>query len=590
MNPARSARRQTLLKLAYVLIPLTLLTAVVIGVFIPRSHSEATTITSNGWTIAASASPASLTTIGTAAIETKVSTSATSSSALVFVQVSDGSGTVVGQQSWDAQAFKRNQSRTFSYSFVTPRTGTYRVKVGIFAPAWGQLYAWNDNATTITVSGSSPTPPATVVPTATAAPTVVPTTAPSSKLPPLPANWPTTLQLGMADAPNGAAALKTSTGVRFRYQYLAGGVNTGGGWANWNPNGAFASNYIQESVAAGITPVFSYYQILQSAPGNGNATPNLSNTSTMTAYFNDVKLFMQKAGAFNSTSVVLHVEPDMWGFLEQQNADPTHVNVQVASTGIPEHAGLPNNAVGLAQAFGKLKDRYAPNVLLAYHLSVWGTGTDIGLSKPTDSVVQSLGRQAAQYYQSLHGSFDLVFSEFSDRDAGFKQAVYGDGGASWWTAADFSRNTLFLSSFVQATGKRVVMWQIPLGNTTMRAMNNSWNHYQDNRVEWLLNDTTRAHLNAYVQAGVIGFLFGRGADGATCACDGAGDGTTNPSPINGNNTTSTTASSASSRTIARSPRPCASSCGRSISAYPRTSSASDQHSISSIRSGKGERR
>ncbi|MEI6664852.1 MAG: hypothetical protein WCL53_01710, partial [Chloroflexota bacterium] len=252
------------MKLAYVLIPLTLLTAVVIGVFIPRSHSEATTITSNGWTIAASASPASLTTIGTAAIETKVSTSATSSSALVFVQVSDGSGTVVGQQSWDAQAFKRNQSRTFSYSFVTPRTGTYRVKVGIFAPAWGQLYAWNDNATTITVSGSSPTPPATVVPTATAAPTVVPTTAPSSKLPPLPANWPTTLQLGMADAPNGAAALKTSTGVRFRYQYLAGGVNTGGGWANWNPNGSFASNYIQESVAAGITPVFSYYQILQS--------------------------------------------------------------------------------------------------------------------------------------------------------------------------------------------------------------------------------------------------------------------------------------------------------------------------------------
>ncbi|MDE3094366.1 MAG: hypothetical protein KGK07_00005, partial [Chloroflexota bacterium] len=29
-------------------------------------------------------------------------------------------------------------------------------------------------------------------------------------------------------------------------------------------------------------------------------------------------------------------------------------------------------------------------------------------------------------------------------------------------------------------------------------------------------------------------LFGRGADGATCACDAAGDGITNPAPINGN--------------------------------------------------------
>ena len=47
-------------------------------------------------------------------------------------------------------------------------------------------------------------------------------------------------------------------------------------------------------------------------------------------------------------------------------------------------------------------------------------------------------------------------------------------------------------------------------------------------------DTTRAHLKAYAQAGVVAVLFGRGADGPTCACDAAGDGVTNPAPINGN--------------------------------------------------------
>jgi hypothetical protein len=39
-----------------------------------------------------------------------------------------------------------------------------------------------------------------------------------------------------------------------------------------------------------------------------------------------------------------------------------------------------------------------------------------------------------------------------------------------------------------------------------------------------------------VAAGFVGFLFGRGPDGATCACDAAGDGVTNPAPIDGNTT------------------------------------------------------
>jgi len=79
-----------------------------------------------------------------------------------------------------------------------------------------------------------------------------------------------------------------------------------------------------------------------------------------------------------------------------------------------------------------------------------------------------------------------------------------------------------------------VMWQIPLGNTKMRALDNTWNHYQDNRVEWLLDDPGRTHLSEYLQAGVVAFLFGRGANGATCACDAANDGVTNPALINGN--------------------------------------------------------
>ena len=78
------------------------------------------------------------------------------------------------------------------------------------------------------------------------------------------------------------------------------------------------------------------------------------------------------------------------------------------------------------------------------------------------------------------------------------------------------------------------MWQIPLGNTKMRAQNNTTGHYQDNRPEWLLDEPARTHLAAYRDAGVVAFLFGGGAGGTTCACDAKGDGVTNPAAINGN--------------------------------------------------------
>jgi hypothetical protein len=318
-------------------------------------------------------------------------------------------------------------------------------------------------------------------------------------------------------------------------------VNTGDGWANWNANGDFVRYYIQDSAANGITPVFTYYMIYQSAPGNTQGETNgvynnLQNTSTMTAYFNDLKLFFQKAGQTGAVTV-LHVEPDMWGYLEQRstNDNASSVPAKVSSTGLSELAGLPDNVAGLAQGIKKLRDTYSPKVILGYHISVWGTGNDILYSDPSDATVDSLGIRAGNFYRSLQADFDIAFAEFSDRDAGFKQYIYGDGGAAWWSDADFARNIRFLSRFVETAGERVVMWQVPQGNTKMRAMNNTWNHYQDNKVERFFDDPTRGHLNEYINAGVIAMLFGRGADGATCSCDANGDGVTNPAAINGNN-------------------------------------------------------
>src|SRR5690349_12553674 len=106
---------------------------------------------------------------------------------------------------------------------------------------------------------------------------------------PLPAGWPTQVELGMADSPGGAAAMRATAPFRFRYQYLAGGVNTGNGWSTWNTNGDFPKFYIQDSIANGVIPVFTYYMLLQSHPAGGDESnadfTNLNNTATMTAYY-----------------------------------------------------------------------------------------------------------------------------------------------------------------------------------------------------------------------------------------------------------------------------------------------------------------
>jgi hypothetical protein len=412
-----------------------------------------------------------------------------------------------------------NQVAWFQFTVVAPQIpGTYRLSIRplVEGAQWMEDYGvfWY-----VTVAGTEPT----------------------GSLAPLPARWPSSaMEIGMADGPGGAAPMRATAPFKFRYQYLAGGVNTGQGWSTWNSNAQFPSYYIDDSVRNGIVPVFTYYMVLQSAPGNTMGEPagifaNLANTSTMAAYFADLRLFFQRAAAATGGVVVLHVEPDLWGYLQQRYGDdPLAAPARVSATGMSELSGLPDNAAGFARAVVKLRDVYAPNVLLAYQLSLWGTNHDPIIEKAPDATIDDWATRSAAFFNALAARFDLVFAEFSDRDAAFNRYQRGDGGATWWYPDDFARNIRYLTKFSSLAQKRIVMWQIPLGNTRMRAMNNTWNHYQDNKVEWFFDDPGRANLSAYARAGVIAFLFGRGADGATCACDAAGDGVTNPPPIGAN--------------------------------------------------------
>jgi hypothetical protein len=350
--------------------------------------------------------------------------------------------------------------------------------------------------------------------------------------------WPSpTLQLGVQDDEGGAGALKASAPFGLRYHYLAGGVNTGNSWQSWaTGNGSFVTNFIDDSVAAGMIPAFSYYELRQSQPGGGQGDEqqavvgNLANRDTMRAWFEDLKVFFQRAGATDQTTV-LQVEPDLWGYVQRQGGDDAaKVPAEVAATGMADLRGLPDTAAGVAQAVVRLRDAYAPKVLLGYQLSIWGTGKDIAVSDEGDESVDALADRSAAFYASLGAAFDTVFAEFADRDSGYAVKRDGKGPSAWWDEADFARFARYLGDLHAKVRLPIVLWQIPLGNTLYRAMNDTPHHYADNRVQWLLGGDAHAHLQAYLASGVVALLFGSGQAEGTCACDAAGDGVTNPPP------------------------------------------------------------
>lgn len=266
-------------------------------------------------------------------------------------------------------------------------------------------------------------PPATRPPAAGAGPSPTASASPAGALPALPPCLPRHFALGLANRPEDIQWMVDS-GIPwdFRYQYLAGGVNTGEGWATWiGPPGSFAASYIRRSYQHGYIPVFTYYMLVHSRPGPGDEAPHpkLRDPSLMEDYFSDWKLLMQQVGQSGKT-VVVHHEPDLWGYIQQKGQDPADTFVAVASSGFAEAAGFEDNARGFARALVALRDRYAPGALLAWSASHWSTGEDLVIN---DGDPVAIGERTAAFFKALEAGFDLIFLAPADRDAAYTNLV-----------------------------------------------------------------------------------------------------------------------------------------------------------------------
>jgi hypothetical protein len=351
-----------------------------------------------------------------------------------------------------------------------------------------------------------------------------------------PAGLPTYFALGLKNTqPNLSWMPQSGVPWNYRYQYL----NVG--WENWNsPSGQIVTDYIQSSRSNGYIPVFSWYVAGSQGPSLSTLFSNLSTPSFMNTYFTSFKLMLQKAGAFSST-VIVHVEPDLWSQMQQQRSqDPTQIKVSVASSGFAEVSGFANNASGFAQALIALRNKYAPKVLLAWDNSTWAINYDPTCSGGCWNSASAYGGWVADFYKKLAANFDLIFFNTSDRDSGYKVTVMKQSSSyAWWSNTAFTNMQQYIAAIYNKTGRKSMLWQTPIGNTLYRTENNTSYHYQDNRAQYFLIPANKPNITNYVNAGVIGILFGDGIVGSTTYWDEKQDGITNPPAINGNTQVST---------------------------------------------------
>jgi len=245
----------------------------------------------------------------------------------------------------------------------------------------------------------------------------------------------------------------------------------------------------------------------------------LQNASAVNAYINSLQnAALESVG---EKPVIFVMEPDFYGYMQQLSNDPYNRPSGVIPNDPNSYlvalnrSGYANTLAGFGKYLVDMIHQTAPNVLVAPEVSMWATnGSPMNV---TASQAVEMAQTTAAFVDQMGGEqSDLLVVEFSDRDAGFYEVVHGIN--SWWDDTDMelprvTRAFLWENALSAASGKRLLLWQVPVGNMSL---DNTCDHYKDNRPAYLFN-----HPRDFFDAGVIGVLYG---GGATCTTNVDTDG------------------------------------------------------------------
>ena len=327
-----------------------------------------------------------------------------------------------------------------------------------------------------------------------------------------------------------------STSFDLRYRYLAGSVPTQGPctscasgctvdgescdnangcawWGCWQydqvPPGQFVLDFVDVVEAGGGVPMFTYYIWFSVAGGvEGQAEIDaLNDGARVDAYLADWRFLMERLAAATDGPVLVHVEPDLWGYGHQISDDPTQIPVALAAAGDPACSGSGNHFAGLARCMLDIAREVAPNVKVGFHASAWGAGADALINDDASFDLAAHAEETAAYMRALGADeADLVVVEMSDRDAGFN--------GRWWDASDttlphFAQAIAWTQTLGESLDLAPLWWQVPYGNP---ALQDACDRYSDNRVDYVFD-----HPERFSAGGALGVAFGAGTGCMTTA-------------------------------------------------------------------------
>ncbi|MBU2585356.1 MAG: hypothetical protein KKH32_08490, partial [Bacteroidetes bacterium] len=282
------------------------------------------------------------------------------------------------------------------------------------------------------------------------------------------------------------------------YQYLTWG------WWNWYAGG-FVKRFCDDAKRRGYIPIIPIYLFQSGADGYGctgseydKTFCTINNAAMMNEFWKRFIQMCDEAKSSLASRVIFHIEPDMLGYLQQrainEKKDPTTI------TAIVGDLRYSNTLRGMHKRMVDLvREQTGGKGLIAFHASLWGNISSLKDNTEKNLNVDSLAKSTADFLIQCSPDFDLVFTDWSDRDAGF------DG--VWWdkkntSVPNFSRVILFNNLISHYTGKKTILWQIPVGNEKLP---NKENQYTDNRADYLFD-----YRNDIAKSGIISMLFGAG--------------------------------------------------------------------------------
>jgi len=342
----------------------------------------------------------------------------------------------------------------------------------------------------------------------------------------VPSGLPARFMIGLNEGRGGRWMSDSGVPWDIRYQYLSKHWVTN--WDHGNYDGQYALDFFYDTYDRGMLPAVQFYQIVEEQPaGEDTMLQKLGDPATMASYFGDFKILMERVRDYGGPVIVM-VEADGYGFAQiQSGEDPNHY-AAIADSGMPELAELPNSVAGWGLAYLQLKKAVgADNALLGIHVSAWATNYDVmqnyrqvDLQTEVDVAYWFLSQLGLTENQTGL-TYDFLVGDPCDRDAGYYEKVLGQ--QRWWDEADdapietrsFNRFAEWLRLWNVKSGKRWILWQLPLGNSNHLDVDNAGGArqgYRDNRPEYFLANGT-AHIRKFADAGTIALLFGAGMQG-----------------------------------------------------------------------------